>query len=196
MIETLPGICEWTDATFGPATDIRRALSRANEEAAELITHLVMPELNPAKVAEECADIAIVLCRPARACGDENVMSDVFSLNFGASISTYDAAIKVGDLLLSCLRLSQVSVTGAPFPNSLVGRLIGNTLIKLAEICAALGFKLSEEIDKKMARNRAREWRLDGSGHGYHTKEPEEARREEDAIANHPHMARWIAEGP
>jgi hypothetical protein len=190
MIETLPGICEWADATFGPANDIRRALSRANEEAAELITHLVMPELNPAKIAEECADIAIVLCRPARACGDENIMSDVTSLDFDGSGSPYTDAIKIGDILLYCLRLAETE-----FSHSL-GRLIGNVLIKLSHICAVFGFKLSKEIDKKMARNRAREWRLDGSGHGYHTKEPEEARREEDAIANHPHMARWIAEGP
>ena len=33
------------------------------------------------------------------------------------------------------------------------------------------GYDLLEEINKKMAKNRARMWQKDGTGHGYHVRE-------------------------
>lgn len=170
MIETQAGISEWADATFGPANDIRRILSRAFEEAAELVTHTVMPCPDLDKIAVECADIAIVLCRGARWAGDDRLVDDCVSLRGlinGGGI--YGAALRVCDTLLNALRICEE--TGAQVG---IVRLIGQAVIKLAEICHAIGHSLGECIDTKMARNRAREWRLDGSGHGYHTKEPEE----------------------
>ena len=43
-------------------------------------------------------------------------------------------------------------------------------VIVLFRLAERLGVDLLDEVDKKMALNRQREWKRDGSGHGYHTK--------------------------
>jgi hypothetical protein len=43
----------------------------------------------------------------------------------------------------------------------------------LGSLAHQMGKDLAAEIDRKMAVNRAREWRLDGSGHGYHVRDKE-----------------------
>lgn len=48
---------------------------------------------------------------------------------------------------------------------------MADVVIVLYRIAARLGVDLHEEIDKKMAVNRARRWSLDGSGCGYHVKD-------------------------
>lgn len=168
MTETQASICEWADATFGEAPDIRRIFSRANEEAAELVTHTVMPEIDTEKIATECADIAIILCRAARACN-----TDIYEcINFDMDVNGYVYGAAVTVVYQMGITLMYAGRNDIDY--DVMRNLIGKTIFRLAEICAALGYKLSERIETKMARNRAREWRLDGSGHGYHTKEPEE----------------------
>jgi NTP pyrophosphatase (non-canonical NTP hydrolase) len=48
-----------------------------------------------------------------------------------------------------------------------------------------LGLDLMAEIDRKMAINRARSWRLTGTGHGYHVKD---ARPEGDRPQGRPRV--------
>lgn len=96
--ETQASVSTWAEETFGPSGSNARAAARANEEMAELLAELTKEEPDYRKVADELADIVIVLYRVATKC-------------------------EVG---------------------------------------------LMAEIDRKMAINRAREWRHDGSGHGYH----------------------------
>lgn len=48
---------------------------------------------------------------------------------------------------------------------------IADIVIVLSRVMTRLGVDLQTEIDRKMAKNRARKWRLDGTGHGYHVKE-------------------------
>lgn len=48
---------------------------------------------------------------------------------------------------------------------------IADVVIVLYRVATCLGVDLHELIDRKMATNRARKWRLDGTGHGYHVKE-------------------------
>jgi NTP pyrophosphatase (non-canonical NTP hydrolase) len=48
---------------------------------------------------------------------------------------------------------------------------VADIVICLYRIAARLGVDLHGEIDRKMVTNRARKWRLDGTGHGYHVKE-------------------------
>jgi NTP pyrophosphatase (non-canonical NTP hydrolase) len=43
-------------------------------------------------------------------------------------------------------------------------------VIILYRLATRLGGDLHEEINKKMAVNRTREWKRDGSGHGYHER--------------------------
>lgn len=47
---------------------------------------------------------------------------------------------------------------------------VADIVIVLYRLCARAGQPLTDAIDAKMAINRARKWRLDGHGHGYHVK--------------------------
>jgi NTP pyrophosphatase (non-canonical NTP hydrolase) len=45
---------------------------------------------------------------------------------------------------------------------------VADILIVLYGVAEGLGVDIYEEVDKKMAINRARKWKLDGTGCGYH----------------------------
>lgn len=47
---------------------------------------------------------------------------------------------------------------------------IADVFIVLYRLATRLGVNIHAEIDRKMAVNRAREWKLDGTGHGYHVR--------------------------
>ena len=49
---------------------------------------------------------------------------------------------------------------------------VADIAIVLAGIPAVHGHKQSDDIDAKMAINRARKWAMTGDGHGQHVKEP------------------------
>ena len=46
-----------------------------------------------------------------------------------------------------------------------------DVVIILARLAYRNGFEGWEEVEKKMAINRARVWRKDGTGHGYHVRD-------------------------
>jgi NTP pyrophosphatase (non-canonical NTP hydrolase) len=48
---------------------------------------------------------------------------------------------------------------------------IADVIIVLCRVATRLGVDLQTEVNRKMAINRARKWKLDGSGCGYHVKE-------------------------
>lgn len=48
---------------------------------------------------------------------------------------------------------------------------IADIFIVLYRVATKLGVDVETEIARKMAVNRARTWRLDGTGHGYHVAE-------------------------
>lgn len=48
---------------------------------------------------------------------------------------------------------------------------VADTVIILYRLATRLGIDLHDEIDRKMAVNRAREWKLDNTGHGYHVRD-------------------------
>ena len=54
---------------------------------------------------------------------------------------------------------------------------IADIVIVLSRVMTRLGADLQGEVDRKMAVNRARKWRLDGTGHGYHVEDDEAERR-------------------
>ncbi len=92
----------WQVETFGPATSPHRAFARARLEWDELSRALCLDTTTEAHCAEECADVAILLCR----------------------------------------------------------------------VAASLGFDLADEIEKKMAINRARKWPAPGTGPSQHIEDP------------------------
>lgn len=48
---------------------------------------------------------------------------------------------------------------------------IADVVIILNRLASRMGVSVIEEVDRKMAVNRNREWKLDGSGHGYHVRQ-------------------------
>lgn len=48
---------------------------------------------------------------------------------------------------------------------------VADTVIILYRLATRLGIDLHAEIDRKMAINRSREWKLDNTGHGYHVRD-------------------------
>jgi hypothetical protein len=50
------------------------------------------------------------------------------------------------------------------------GAEVADIVIVLYRLATRLGIDLHAEIDRKMAINRAREWKLDATGHGYHVR--------------------------
>jgi NTP pyrophosphatase (non-canonical NTP hydrolase) len=50
---------------------------------------------------------------------------------------------------------------------------MADVLIVLFRLAARMGIDLLDAVDKKMEINRSREWKLDGSGHGYHVRDKE-----------------------
>jgi len=62
-------IHEWQVATFGETTTPERAFERTSQEWDELLLTLHEPGAAASDIAEECADVAIVLCRVVSALG-------------------------------------------------------------------------------------------------------------------------------
>jgi NTP pyrophosphatase (non-canonical NTP hydrolase) len=54
---------------------------------------------------------------------------------------------------------------------------VADVVIILYRLATRLGVDLLDEIDKKMAINRAREWAQDKTGHGYHVRDKTNARQ-------------------
>lgn len=50
------------------------------------------------------------------------------------------------------------------------GEEVADVVICLSRLVERLGANLQDEINRKMAINRARQWSLDGDGHGRHVK--------------------------
>lgn len=48
---------------------------------------------------------------------------------------------------------------------------IADVFIVLYRLATRLNSNVQLEIDRKMAINRSREWKLDNTGHGYHVRE-------------------------
>lgn len=167
MIETLLGIKEWADTVFGDVS-LEINLARANEELAELITQCVRKK--PLKdIAEECADIAIVLVRSVYITSETSIPEFNFNISERYLISKSDEhsiAIIYG---LSIHRhLHRCMSKDDTF--SVMSARLDNIYNLLECICVALGTTLAIEIDAKMVINRARKWNITGQGTGYHVK--------------------------
>ena len=63
--ETQNSVSAWAEETFGPVSSNARVAARANEEMAELLRVLTRDDEALDQVADECADVVIVLMRLA-----------------------------------------------------------------------------------------------------------------------------------
>lgn len=169
MIETQASLNTWADETFGPSTNIPHLLTRANLEFAELLHEITMPIPDFAKIREECADVAHILCRIAGIVGEN--LDDIFKLSPAIiDPNLYPPAARA--FQHTAFLFERLSIRNAARQDD-IGRFVGIITVKLAEICVAAGGNLADEIDKKAVILRQREWVKDGTGCGSHVREPD-----------------------
>jgi hypothetical protein len=159
-METQKSVADWCEQTFGPARDARRVLVRANLEMAELLNALDTGA--PAeKVAEEAADVLIVLSRLGER-HEVNLWVTVEETN-----SSTGWAFLANEKMADLLRVAAYGVH-----HTLPMLSVRELAHYLALLTSGLGVDLAEAIDRKMVVNRARAWKLDGTGCGQHVPQP------------------------
>lgn len=158
-------IAEWADATFGPADSVFRVACRANEEVAELLRISSVRPRDP-KVAEEAADVYIVMCRVAR-----NLKLDLNECARQAVNQFQSHQTVAGGAVSANLAFSMVlhKVLNSDLTETL-NYFIGIVVLNLRDICRMNNFDLQKEVSRKMEINKNREWNVDGTGHGYHVR--------------------------
>lgn len=93
-------------------------------------------------------------------------ISDWANATFGSTGSNLRVAIRANEELSELL---QVLVKDDNDPKAIVE--VADVIIVLMRLAERSGYNIEDEIDRKMAINRARQWVLDGSGCGHHKKE-------------------------
>lgn len=160
--ETPATIYEWGLAVFGQPISPLASLVRTQEEMTELLTEIVKVSGDPARVAEEAADVVIILARVAG--------------QLGLSL-TWNTEWKSDSLIGS-----------ATAANLILARLIANPLASgdtkqrqfghdlhwiashMARVCEFVARDLQTEINSKMALNRASKFVVTGNGNGARVK--------------------------
>lgn len=82
---------------------------------------------------------------------------------FGPLRHPYRGAVRANEEMAELLT-KVASGSGQDVPGE-----CADVVICLARLCDVYGVDLFEEVDRKMAVNRARNWKRDGTGCGYHT---------------------------
>ena len=172
MQETPESITEWANSVFGVPKSTLSVLARANLEVAELmykVAHHECDTIIPG-VAVECADVYIVLCR-------------VFTMNQITSIMPWaDVILRTSVPTETHLELTNriLRQLGACFstmemsnPETAKRSLqyhLPNLVTDLYMLCKKQFHELPNMVDQKMQINRARQWKIDGNGHGQHVE--------------------------
>lgn len=166
--ETQASISRWAEETFGPVGSNFRVATRANEEVAELL-RAVAADKPAESIIDECADIAIVNAR----------LADRVGIDFFAQLDRYVDVLPHGLVLdgtVEGFAIEAHKSMGHIIDRVLTGNhydagvWMGTLARKLVMICILLGGDIFARIDAKMTVNRARVWKLDGDGHGYHVR--------------------------
>lgn len=84
---------------------------------------------------------------------------------FGMAVSNVRIAARANEEMAELLRALSVD---DKHPKA--AEEIADVIIVLCRVAQNLGSDICEEIDRKMAINRGRAWKKDGSGHGYHIR--------------------------
>lgn len=157
--ETQKTVAAWCEETFGAAVNDRRLLVRANLEMAELLN--VIDTGAPAeKVAEEAADVLIVLSR----------LGERHNVNLWVTVE--ETKMVIGWAFLANERLTTLLSVAAYEGHTLPLLPLHDLARYLTLLTSGLGVDLAEAIDRKMVINRARKWKLDGTGCGQHIPQP------------------------
>ena len=165
--ETQWTISAWATETFGPASSHARVAARANEEMAELLRGFTS-SADIGKLLEEAADVVIVLYRLADRLG-----MDLDQAAAGVGVSDTHTETLIGQANESMARLLRQLLAG--WDGSDARGELACVVAQLKAFVQAWGGDLAAIVDAKMAVNRARQWKLDSHGHGYHVREKAEA---------------------
>ncbi len=85
---------------------------------------------------------------------------------FGPSSSNARVAARANEEMAELLR----ALTADDNNPGAIGEA-ADVVIVLFRLAGRMGESLMAEVDRKMAINRAREWKIDASGHGYHVRD-------------------------
>jgi len=96
----------------------------------------------------------------------QQTISDWADETFGAAGSNVRVAARANEEMAELLRALATDENHPKAPEE-----IADIVIILSRLATRLGVNIDEEIEKKMTINRARIWKRDGSGHGYHVKQ-------------------------
>ncbi len=169
MRETCASISQWSEDTFGPVTSNYVIAARANEEMAELLRALSKTDLSAIadvnSVADEAADVLIVLCRLAM-----QIDEDLGDFTPG------DVRRRLEAPLLSIASCANVHLARLMFQladndhDPAVYESLLRVVNALYDMLAEMQVSPSQVIASKMATNRTRQWKMDGDGCGRHVR--------------------------
>lgn len=97
---------------------------------------------------------------------NQQTISNWANETFGPAGSNARVAARANEELAELLR---ALTTDDDHPKA--AEEVADTVIVLYRLAARLGIDLHAEIDRKMAINRTREWKLDRTGQGYHVRD-------------------------
>jgi len=95
----------------------------------------------------------------------QHTISTWANQTFGEAGSNARVAARANEEMAELLRALTVDDQHQKAPEE-----VADIVIVLNRLATCLGFDLQEEVDRKMAVNRERLWKLDSTGHGYHLR--------------------------
>jgi NTP pyrophosphatase (non-canonical NTP hydrolase) len=93
-------------------------------------------------------------------------VTDWANETFGTAGSTARVAARANEEMAELLRALTVDDA-----HPKAAEEVADIVIVLYRVATRLGVDLHAEIDRKMAINRTREWKLSSDGHGYHVRD-------------------------
>lgn len=163
--ETQRDVCVWAEASFSdrsPAQLVARALQEFSD-----LTIATISRMPSAQVAEEAADVAILLCEVGQLVGVVDLIAAPPSVH-ARKATACERLIMAGRMLLTLLNEASLldNPTAAnrehPVTRTMRGA-VEQVASALAAICEAAGTTLSSAVASKMHVNRQRVWNRDGS---------------------------------
>ena len=187
--ETPTTIRAWATATFGRRGSTLTRLLRGSREATELADALMLAEtrlremfgtFSPSysdldseqrdHIAEEAADVAIILLDTAEAAGIAIPEHHGISLKYPGVSALDDALSLQGDFVSALDRARRQYLAPSDPTWFLQARTLCVMMARLEAICVAMNCQLADAIDFKMQINRLRSWVVDDNGNGSHMK--------------------------
>ena len=151
-VENQRSITRWANEEFGIPSSLARVAARVNEEMSELLRSATAIE------GERAARIEAAL---------RNLVGQIEEL----SDDITDAAETDRAWEEVWARKLAAEAALAPADYSPVLKEAADVAIVMARLGSMAGGDIDQEVDRKMAVNRARRWEKDGTGHGYHVRD-------------------------